>query len=135
MIIAVDFDGTIVEHKYPEIGQEIPFATTTLKMLIKERHRLILWTVRKGKELEEAVEWCRERGVEFYAVNKNYPEEKVDNESGYCKIDAELFIDDRNLGGLPDWGKIYDMIINEKSWDEVYSEDSTSKKKKKGWFW
>lgn len=135
MIIAVDFDGTIVEHKYPEIGQEIPFATTTLKMLIKERHRLILWTVRKGKELEEAVEWCRERGVEFYAVNKNYPEEKVDNESGYCKIDAELFIDDRNLGGLPDWGKIYDMIINEKSWDEVYSEDSTPKKKKKGWFW
>ena len=135
MIISVDFDGTIVEHKYPEIGQEIPFATTTLKMLIKERHRLILWTVRKGKELEEAVEWCRERGVEFYAVNKNYPEEKVDNESGYCKIDAELFIDDRNLGGLPDWGKIYDMIINEKSWDEVYSEDSTPKKKKKGWFW
>lgn len=135
MIIAVDFDGTIVEHKYPEIGQEIPFATTTLKMLIKERHRLILWTVRKGKELEEAIEWCRERGVEFYAVNKNYPEEKVDNESGYCKIDAELFIDDRNLGGLPDWGKIYDMIINEKSWDEVYSEDSTPKKKKKGWFW
>lgn len=135
MIIAVDFDGTIVEHKYPEIGQEIPFATTTLKMLIKERHRLILWTVRKGKELEEAVEWCRERGVEFYAVNKNYPEEKVDNESGYCKVDAELFIDDRNLGGLPDWGKIYDMIINEKSWDEVYSEDSTPKKKKKGWFW
>ena len=135
MIIAIDFDGTIVEHKYPEIGQEIPFATTTLKMLIKERHRLILWTVRKGKELEEAIEWCRERGVEFYAVNKNYPEEKVDNESGYCKIDAELFIDDRNLGGLPDWGKIYDMIINEKSWDEVYSEDSTPKKKKKGWFW
>ena len=135
MIIAVDFDGTIVEHKYPEIGQEIPFATTTLKMLIKERHRLILWTVRKGKELEEAVEWCRERGVEFYAVNKNYPEDKVDNESGYCKVDAELFIDDRNLGGLPDWSKIYDMIINEKSWDEVYSEDSTPKKKKKGWFW
>ena len=135
MIIAIDFDGTIVEHKYPEIGQEIPFATTTLKMLIKERHRLILWTVRKDKELEEAVQWCRERGVEFYAVNKNYPEEKVDNEKGYCKIDAELFIDDRNLGGLPDWGKIYDMIINEKSWDDVYAEDTLPKKKKKGWFW
>ena len=53
MIIAVDFDGTIVEHNYPDIGQEIPFATTTLKMLTKERHRLILWTVRTGKERHE----------------------------------------------------------------------------------
>ena len=104
-------------------------------MLTKERHRLILWTVRKGKELDEAVEWCRQRGVEFYAVNKNYPEEKVDNESGYCKIDAELFIDDRNLGGIPDWGKIYDMVMNQKSWDDVYSDDSTPKKKKKWLFW
>lgn len=64
MTIAVDFDGTIVEHRYPQIGEEIPFATATLKMLINERHRLILWSVREGKLLEEAVEWCRERGVE-----------------------------------------------------------------------
>ena len=62
MTIAVDFDGTIVEHRYPQIGEEIPFATATLKMLINERHRLILWSVREGKLLEEAVEWCRERG-------------------------------------------------------------------------
>ena len=82
MVIAVDFDGTIVEHKYPEIGKEIPFATATLKMLTKEQHRLILWTVRKGHLLDEAVEWCRERGVEFYAVNKNFPEEEVDNNKG-----------------------------------------------------
>ena len=46
--IAVDFDGTIVEHRYPEIGAERPFATDTLKMLIKDRHKLILWTVREG---------------------------------------------------------------------------------------
>lgn len=65
MTIAVDFDGTIVEHRYPQIGEEIPFATATLKMLINERHRLILWSVREGKLLEEAVEWCRKRGVEF----------------------------------------------------------------------
>ena len=75
MTIAIDFDGTIVEHRYPKIGNEIPFATDTLKMLIKDRHRLILWTVREGKLLDEAVEWCRERGVEFYAVNRDYPEE------------------------------------------------------------
>ena len=124
MVIAVDFDGTIVEHKYPEIGKEIPFATATLKMLTKEQHRLILWTVRKGHLLDEAVEWCRERGVEFYAVNKNFPEENVDNDRGYCKIDAELFIDDRNLGGLPDWGRIYEMVTKEKTWADIYSENS-----------
>lgn len=134
MVIAVDFDGTIVEHKYPEIGKEIPFATATLKMLTKEKHRLILWTVRKGPLLDEAVEWCRQRGVEFYAVNKNFPEEKVDEGGGYCKIDAELFIDDRNLGGLPDWGRIYEMVTKDKTWADIYSE-SGEQPKKKGWFW
>ena len=53
MTIAVDFDGTIVEHRYPQIGEEIPFATATLKMLMDERHRLILWTVREGKLLRK----------------------------------------------------------------------------------
>ena len=139
MIIAVDFDGTIVEHRYPEIGREIPFATTTLKMLTEQRHLLILWTVRHGKLLQEAVDWCKERGVEFYAVNKNYPEEQVDNEGGYCKINAELFIDDRNLGGIPDWGKIYQMITEEKSWDDIYNNSDANKevpkKKRRKWLW
>ena len=79
MIIAVDFDGTIVENRYPEIGEEIPFATETIRMLISERNRIILWTVREGKYLEDAVAWCRERGIEFYAINKDYPEEKMEN--------------------------------------------------------
>lgn len=135
MVIAVDFDGTIVEHRYPEIGKEIPFATSTLKMLIKEQHRLILWTVRKGELLDEAVKWCRERGVEFYAINKNFPEEKVEDGEGYCKVDADMFIDDKNLGTLPDWGQIYNMIKNNKSWEDIYSEQSSASAKKKGWFW
>ena len=49
MVIALDFDGTIVEHKYPAIGEEIPFATETIRMLIAERHKVILWSVREGK--------------------------------------------------------------------------------------
>lgn len=137
MIIAVDFDGTIVEHCYPEIGKEIPFATTTLKMLIADRHQLILWTVRRGELLQAAVDWCKERGVEFYAVNKNFPEEVVENDGCYNKINAELFIDDRNLGGLPDWGKIYQIIKENKSWDDIYNGSSAEKilpKKKKSWF-
>jgi hypothetical protein len=108
--IAVDFDGTIVEHKYPEIGKEILFAFDTLKELQKQKHQLILWTFRTGKELEEAVEFCRQNGVEFYAVNKSYPEEEFDEEVTSRKIDADLFIDDRNVGGLPGWGEIYQMI-------------------------
>ena len=128
MTIAVDFDGTIVEHRYPEIGREIPFATDTLKMLIKEGHRLILWSVREGKLLDEAVEWCRERGVEFYAVNKDYPEESGDDKNYSRKIKVGMFIDDRNVGGLPDWGVIYRMIKENKTYREILIEELTADK-------
>ncbi len=120
MIIAVDFDGTIVEHRYPDIGREKPFAIETLKKLTEEQHRLILWTVRKGKLLQEAVEFCRTRGLDFYAVNRNFPEE---NEPEERKLRADLWIDDRNLGGLPDWGTIYRMIKNNWTFDELKRQD------------
>lgn len=113
MIIAVDFDGTIVEQKYPRLGREIPFATHTLKMLQNQGHRLILWTYRSGKELNDALDFCRAKGVEFYAVNKNYPEE-VFGENISRKIKADMYIDDMNYGGLPDWGEIYENIGNGK---------------------
>jgi len=108
--IAIDFDGTIVEHKYPEIGKEIIFAFQTLRALQEQGHQLILWTYRTGKELDDAVEYCRRNGVEFYAINSSYPEEVFDEDYDSRKIDADLFIDDRNLGGLPSWGEIYQMI-------------------------
>lgn len=125
MIIAVDFDGTIVEHKYPAIGNEIPFATETLKMLIRDHHRLILWSVREGKLLEEAVNWCKERGVEFWAINRDYPEETTENNQHFSrKLKADLFIDDRNIGGLPDWGTIYQMVKQNKTWKDMMEESS-----------
>lgn len=124
MIIAVDFDGTIVKHRYPAIGEEIPFAIDTLKMLINDRHRLILWTVREGELLEEAINWCRQRGIEFYAVNKDYPEETTSNNEYFSrKLKVDVFIDDRNLGGLPDWGTIYRMISQHKTWDDIINEE------------
>jgi hypothetical protein len=126
MTIAVDFDGTIVEHRYPEIGREIPFATDTLKLLAKEGHRLILWSVREGRLLDEAVEWCRERGLEFYAVNKDYPEETKEDNNFSRKLKVEMFIDDRNVGGLPDWGIIYKMISEKKSYRDVLIEELDS---------
>lgn len=110
MKIAVDFDGTIVEHRYPEIGKEIIFALKTLRALQEQGHQLILWTYRSGKELDDAVEYCRRNGIEFYAVNSSYPEEEFDEDYDSRKIDADIFIDDRNIGGLPPWGEIYQMI-------------------------
>lgn len=133
MIIAVDFDGTIVEHQYPNIGNELPFATLTIRKLIEEQHRVILWTVRRGELLQEAVDWCKQRGIEFYAVNKNYPEEIIDSNQVYGKINADIFIDDCNLGGLPDWGNIYRMIKENKSWKDIHTqEQETPQKKKRG---
>jgi len=108
--IAVDFDGTIVEHQYPGIGKEKLFAFRTLKELEKQGARLILWTFRTGKELDDAVEYCRQNGIEFYAVNKNYPEEIMD-ESVSRKIDADIYIDDKNIGGFPGWGEVWQMIF------------------------
>lgn len=107
--IAVDFDGTIVEHVYPGIGKDMLFAFETLKELQKNGALLILWTFRSGNELEQAVDYCRQKGVEFYAVNRNYPEEIFD-ESISRKINADVFIDDKNVGGFLGWGKIWQIL-------------------------
>lgn len=135
MLIAVDFDGTIVEHRYPYIGKELPFATASLRRLQEEGHRLILWTAREGELLQEAIDFCAKRGLEFFAVNSNYPGEEVD-EAGIRarKLHADLFIDDRAVGGLPDWGAIYEVIHNRWTWREYYEYLGTVPEEKKG-FW
>lgn len=136
MLIAIDFDGTIVEHRYPSIGKELPFAIDTLKKLQEEGHRLILWTVREGRLLDEAVEFCRERGVEFYAVNRDYPEEERERNNHFSrKLKVDLWIDDRNLGGLPDWGTIYEMVHHRLTYEDLMrryeaTEDYDSNRKK-----
>ena len=107
--IAVDFDGTIVEHEFPGIGKEKLFAFQTLKELEKLGARLILWTFRVGKELDEAVVYCRNNGIEFYAINKNYPEELFD-ETVSRKVDADIYIDDKNIGGFPGWSGVWQIL-------------------------
>ncbi len=113
MIIAVDFDGTIVEHEYPKIGKEKLFAFQTLKQLKAQGHTLLLWTYRAGKSLDEAVEYCKKNGIEFDAINASYPGELLD-ENTSRKVNADLFIDDRNIGGFLGWSKIW-QIINAQS--------------------
>jgi hydroxymethylpyrimidine pyrophosphatase-like HAD family hydrolase len=128
--IAVDFDGTIVENKYPEIGEEQLFAFATLKELQKQGHRLILWTYRSGRSLSEAVYYCKENGIEFYAINKNYPEEKFD-ESISRKIDADFYIDDKNIGGFLGWSKIWELLGNNSFGNNA---EKFNKKKAKSFF-
>lgn len=111
LIIAVDFDGTIVEDAYPNIGKPMIFAFETLKKLQEEGHRLILWTYRSGSKLEEAVKFCEDNGIHFYAVNKSFNEEEYDK-SISRKIHADFFIDDRNIGGFIGWGEIYQLLTN-----------------------
>lgn len=126
-IIAVDFDGTIVEDQYPRIGRPIIFAFETLKKLQEKGFRLILWTYRSGNSLKEAIEFCESNGVVFYAVNKSFPEEEFDHTYSR-KIHADLFIDDRNFGGMKDWGEIYlNLVGEEKKPINKYS------KQRKGW--
>ena len=129
LTLAVDFDGTIVENRYPEIGKPILFAFESLKKLQEEGHRLILWTYRHGAKLEEAVDFCEKNGLKFYAVNKSYPEEEFDNTISR-KILADIFIDDRNLGGMKGWGEIFQMLSNER----FPGNEKKKKKKRSGLF-
>lgn len=110
--VAVDFDGTIVENQFPAIGSPMLFAFETLRAMQGRGISIILWTVRKGKELEEAVTFCRSNGIEFYAINANYPEEEHDGNVSR-KIEADIFIDDRNIGGFIGWSKVWQELFPE----------------------
>lgn len=111
MIIAIDFDGTIVEHNYPKIGSELPNATYFIKKIKNEFGiKIILWTCREGQELAEAVDWCKSKGLVFDAVNSNIFD--IGN-LAKSKIYADLYIDDRNFGTkIIDWNYIYKFFRN-----------------------
>lgn len=93
MIIAVDFDGTIVENQFPDIGPEVPFALSTLRVLQKKGHKIVLWTVRADENLNNAVMFLKEKGIELYGINSN-PEQPTNSPKMY----ANLYIDDKALG-------------------------------------
>jgi Predicted hydrolases of the HAD superfamily len=113
MRIAVDFDGTVVTHEYPKIGKPIPQAIEVLKELHQAGHTLILWTYRYGDTLQEAIDYCEENGLQFYAYNANEPNEKwVEGKSRL--IEADTYIDDRNLGGLRNWTEVREHFLSKK---------------------
>jgi predicted mannosyl-3-phosphoglycerate phosphatase (HAD superfamily) len=118
-VVLVDFDGTIVEHRYPKIGTPLPNAFEVLKDLKMAGYKIILWTCRENyghlidcQYLTEAVKFCSENGVEFDAVNETLEEHEFRPEN--CvkrKPYAHYQIDDRNLGGFPGWDWVRELLL------------------------
>lgn len=95
MTLAIDFDGTIVTHEYPNIGEPVPNALSTLRRLRRNGHKLVLFTMRSGEELQEAVDYLKENGVGLYGVNVNPSQnEWTDSPKAY----GHIYIDDAALG-------------------------------------
>jgi hypothetical protein len=94
MVLAIDFDGTAVTHDYPRVGKDIGSAPV-LKELVQNGHQLILWTMRSGKELEDAVNWFAENDIPLYGVQRN-PSQDTWTNSPKCY--AQIYIDDAALG-------------------------------------
>jgi hypothetical protein len=94
MYIAIDFDGTCVTHDYPEVGKDIG-AVPVLKALVRNGHKIILNTMRDGKELGDAVAWCMKNGIELFGANDNYTQHRWTTSP---KVYANLYIDDAAMG-------------------------------------
>ena len=106
-IFAIDFDGTCVEHDYPRVGKDVPLAARVLAAMVAKGHKLILWTMRSGPELDDAVEWFRKHGIPLWGVNKNPDQAKWTSSP---KAYAHVYIDDAALGVPlvhPDEGRPY----------------------------
>ena len=101
MIIAVDFDGVLCEDRFPEIGAPDYEVVSLVRQLIDAGHEVILWTCRVDARLQEAVEWCEDRGLRFCAVNKNAPSNRARGESEYPngtrKVYADVYVEDHDL--------------------------------------
>lgn len=119
--IVIDFDGTVVEHMYPNVGKDLPFAVLVLKMLVVSGHKLILSTMRsEEKYLDAAVKWFEEREIPLYGVQLD-PDQSSWTSSP--KAYGEYCIDDRNVGSFfttdsrgsrcIDWIKVMKFFDNE----------------------
>lgn len=103
MIIAVDFDGTLCDSRYPQIGNPLPGAVECMKRLHEDGHYLIIWTCRTDKHLKDAINWLLEQGIPFDRVNDHNPDNLRLYGEGDLKVFADVYIDDQNLGGFPGW--------------------------------
>ena len=133
--LCIDFDGTVVEHDFPRIGEPMPLAFEVLKELKEAGYGLILWTCREDdgykidrQYLKDAIEFCKENGVEFDGHNET-PEECEFRPNGGRKAYASCYIDDRNLGGFPGWDVVRQILLQGKEpyWHVEDQEDNSHK--------
>ena len=110
MIIAIDFDGTIAIGTYPQIEGQRQEAGHYIRKLKQEGHYLIINTCRSGDILIEAINWMLSEGIPFDRINDNHPEETARYNNNSRKVHADLYIDDKQIGGLPQWEEIYEYI-------------------------
>jgi len=103
MIIAIDFDGTIVESRFPEIGSLFVGAKESINALHDAEHYIIIWTCRTGDRLTEAINFLLENGIKFDRINEHCPENLKKYGSSSRKVYAHCYIDDKNIGGFPGW--------------------------------
>lgn len=101
-IMAIDFDGTLVEDKFPEIGKPNEFMFRTVKALQANGVRVVLWTCRDGKNLIDAIAFCYNKGIVFDAINTNIPEVIEFYQNDTRKVFADLYIDDKAIPHLQD---------------------------------
>ena len=109
IIVAIDFDGTIVEHKYPKIGDFIKDAKKYINKLYDEGYYIIIWTCRAGHQLIDMINFLDESGVKYHKINENADFDIIGFKPA-PKIFAHYYVDDANLSGLPSWEKVYYMI-------------------------
>lgn len=117
-IIAIDFDGTIVEHEFPSIGPLRQDARKIIKLLKKEGHQIIIWTCRTSQNSFKGVPDAKPTifDVHNFLIANEIPFDTINNNipgSGFQpspKVYADFYIDDKNIGGLPSWREIYDLI-------------------------
>lgn len=109
-IIAIDFDGTLVKNKFPEIGEINPNVWYAALRAKSEGIKLILWTSRTGQVLDDAVEFCTNHGLKFDAINDNIPEVKALGWNAR-KVFATLYIDDRS--GTVDFDGAFAQLTHE----------------------
>lgn len=103
MIIAIDFDGTICKDRYPDVGKPKSNAVESIQKLYNDGHYIIIYTCRCGEKLKDAVNALLEWGVPFHRVNDHCPANVAKYGEGGLKIYADVYIDDRNLGGFLGW--------------------------------
>jgi len=109
VIIAIDFDGCVVTHRYPQIGQMLGQARYIINKLYDEGYFIIIWTCRGGVDLVNAINWMDEFGIKYHNINENAPYDMIHFKPA-PKIYADVYIDDRNLQGFPGWEKAYEII-------------------------